>query len=727
MVATAAETGGQQNRFIVEVAPAADSLQAAGVAQQTGGSLGHVYSTAVRGFSIQLPPGRTSRDLLRLAGVVRVEPDILVHATAQTIPTGVDRIDVDKNDAIRIDGVDDGVDVDIAIIDTGIDRRHPDLNVVGGRRFRTLVGRVFQDDRYDDDNGHGTHCAGIAAAIDNEIGVVGVAGGARLWAVKVLGSDGSGYLSDVIAGIDWVTARAGTIEVANMSLSTVGKSDIFRNAIRSSVAAGIVHVAAAGNDGRNIYGPDNIFNTYDDILPAAYPEVATISAMADSDGQPGGLGSPTNSGPDDSFAEFSNYSVSAVGGNPVRSPGAAIDLLMPGVNIHSCWMGGGYRTISGTSMAAPHAAGLAALYIAGHGRASDAADVYAIRQALIDAGMNQASGKRLSLPTTEPDRNPENLGWAGRSGDDIANGPPSVAIVAPADGSTVSGSVVIRVEATDAEDAAASLIVRVRIDGGVWRTAAYNSGSGYHELTWDTTAVADGEHTIDASATDRTGNTADADQVILQVSNSDGAPTVAIISPSNGEEVSGLVTILVEAADDMDAAGSLSVDVSIDGGDPQTARYDYFADAYEYTWNTDAVPDGRHTIDARATDTSGNTTGARIAVIVANTVATSTMHVASIEVRAVPFWGTWQQVRAEVVVVDDRGDPVEHAVVTGVFSGDVHSSDKVRVTDDSGLAVFEVPWLHPTPPHVTFCVEDVTHHTLAYDPAGNEETCDSTP
>ena len=107
--------------------------------------------------------------------------------------------------------------MDVAVIDTGIDSKHPDLNVVGGVNFAGGNPKSFNDG-----NGHGTHVSGTIAALDNAQGVVGVAPGARLWGVRVLNNQGSGFLSDVIAGIDWVTANASTIEVANMSLGWTG-------------------------------------------------------------------------------------------------------------------------------------------------------------------------------------------------------------------------------------------------------------------------------------------------------------------------------------------------------------------------------------------------------------------------------------------------------------------------------------------------------------------------
>jgi subtilisin len=261
------------------------------------------------------------------------------------------------------------VDVDVAVIDTGIDPSHPELNVVGGINCST-------GNSYNDGNGHGTHVAGTVAARDNDIGVVGVAPGARLWAVRVLNNQGFGFTSDIICGVDWVTANASTIEVANMSLSGTGTEpsgsgcatgNAYHDAICSSVAAGVTYAVAAGN--QHVDAATR--------RPAAYDEVMTISALADFDGQPGGRAAPTcRADEDDTFANFSNF-------------GADVDLIAPGVCILSTWKGGGYATISGTSMASPHAAGAAALYKSTHAAATPA-QVKSALQAAGTANWNNA-------------------------------------------------------------------------------------------------------------------------------------------------------------------------------------------------------------------------------------------------------------------------------------------------------------------------------------------------
>jgi len=259
------------------------------MAQERGLSVSHVYGTAVNGFSAIVPRGQIDK-ITSDPRVNYIEQDSIVSIfkkpsgnpgkggndsgsstpPLQVIPTGITRIN---------GPVSGSVIVDVAVIDTGIDASHPDLNVVYGVNF--AKGKSWSDG-----NGHGTHVAGTIGAIHNEIGVVGVAPDARLYAVKVLDNRGSGFMSDVIAGVNWVAANAGTIEVANMSLGG-SKSNTLNTAVDSAVTAGVVFVVAAGN-------------SYTDACtksPASAPNAITVSALDDRDGE-------SNNDP---FAYFSNY------------------------------------------------------------------------------------------------------------------------------------------------------------------------------------------------------------------------------------------------------------------------------------------------------------------------------------------------------------------------------------------------------------------------------------
>ena len=318
-------------------------------ADRFGLDVGHVYSSALQGYSATMTP-QTAALVEALPGVDFVQEDRPVAATAQSTPTGIDRSQADVSPTAAIDGADQRVDVDVAVIDTGVDLDHPDLNVNrSGAENCTLFGLGSADD----DHGHGSHVAGTIGALDNTAGVVGVAPGARIWPVKVLNAAGSGTTADVVCGIDYVAAHADQIEVANMSLGGGGEDDgncgatnddAQHAAICEAVANGVTFVVAAGNDSADASGS----------TPAAYDEVVTVSALADFDGQPGG-GAPSTcrSDQDDTFASFSNY-------------GSDVDVIAPGVCIDSTSMQGGYATLSGTSMASPHVAGGAALYAATH-------------------------------------------------------------------------------------------------------------------------------------------------------------------------------------------------------------------------------------------------------------------------------------------------------------------------------------------------------------------------
>ncbi len=357
---------------------------AASVARQNNGRVGYVYETALRGFSVSVPP-QALRGIQNNPNVAFIEKDNLVQLSVQNTPTGISRIGADGNTNLSINGSDDWrVDVDVAVLDTGIDLDHPDLNAYQGANCLQSSGRgpawrrtYFCSDSVssDDDQYHGTHVAGIIGALDNDIGVVGVAPGARLWAVKVLDSSGNGYTSGILAGIDWVVDQ-GHIEVMNLSLSGSGENKgSYETAITNAKAAGVTVVVAAGNNG------DDAAN----YAPANVPAAITVSALADSDGIAGG-GTWTATcrvDEEDTLANFSNY-------------GSSVDIIAPGVCIEST-VPGGYDAISGTSMAAPYVAGAAALL------ASSGANIENIERTLF----------------ADPENYNYGYGWTDESGDGV--------------------------------------------------------------------------------------------------------------------------------------------------------------------------------------------------------------------------------------------------------------------------------------------------------------------
>jgi hypothetical protein len=296
-----------------------------------------VFSETVKGFALKLNDAELS-ELRSDKRVAQIEPDRIVAlappcgtpkggpcdddptdpgdgggdgSSSQTTPYGINRV----NGGVAYSGS------SVAwIIDSGIDLDHADLNVDASRGFNAFTsGRDGKS--MDDGNGHGTHVAGTVAALDNSFGVIGVAAGATVIPVKVLDSRGSGSYSGVIAGVDHVAANGSSGDVANLSLGGP-TSDALDAAVLAAAQNGIRMVLAAGNESTdaNNSSPARVNGN----------NVYTISAMDSND----------------NWASFSNYA------NP------PVDYCLPGVGINSTWKGGGYNTISGTSMAAPHAAGV---------------------------------------------------------------------------------------------------------------------------------------------------------------------------------------------------------------------------------------------------------------------------------------------------------------------------------------------------------------------------------
>jgi subtilisin family serine protease len=345
--------------YIVVLKDATDAGVATVELEKSFGFRSHYrYKSALKGFAADL----TSRQLAQLRADPRVDfisADGVVNAVGYVpiapgdfAPTGVRRIGAAAGQTqVRVPGA------NTAVIDTGVDLNHTDLNVKSGTNCITPSSPA------QDDNSHGTHVAGTIGARNQGSDVVGVAPGTRIYAVKVLNAGGSGSFGQVICGIDWVAANGpGTranISVANMSLGGGGSDDgncgntngdAMHKAICNAVnTKRVTFVVAAGNSSTNMASS----------VPAAYDEVLSVTAVADSDGLPGGAGGATTCSwhlPDDQFATFSNFAVTSADQDHT--------IAAPGVCILSDRLGGGTTSdFSGTSMASPHVAGSAALCI----------------------------------------------------------------------------------------------------------------------------------------------------------------------------------------------------------------------------------------------------------------------------------------------------------------------------------------------------------------------------
>jgi subtilisin len=266
----------------------------------------------------------------------------------QDVPTGYLRVGAEAGDYS---------DVDVAVLDTGVDAFHDDLNVVGGFdcTFEGRAGLRPADSWRHDTYGHGTHVAGTIGAYDNDRGTIGIAPGARIWSFPVLGDDGGGSMASLLCGVEHVADQSLTIDVYNMSLgggndpSECWSWDSLHNAFCTTDALGVEAVVSAGNS-----STDAVTSS-----PANYAENTTVSALTDFDGLPGGLASPPPGIPpeykDDARALFSNY-------------GSVVDVIAPGVQILSTTPLNTVMNAHGTSMAAPHVTGVFAAYIAVCGR-----------------------------------------------------------------------------------------------------------------------------------------------------------------------------------------------------------------------------------------------------------------------------------------------------------------------------------------------------------------------
>jgi aqualysin 1 len=295
-------------------------------AQRHGAQVLHTYQHALEGYAARIPDQRLD-EVLAEERVDYVERDAAVTIAAQTRPWGIDKIDADLSSTRAGNGTGAVSNVNAYIIDTGIDKRHPDLNVVGHVNFA--------GGRNTDCDGHGTHVAGTVAAEDNAGGVVGVAPGVPLTGVKVLGCDGSGSVANVIAGIDWVTANAKKPAIANLSLETRA-SRVLDEAVRISAASGVFYSVAAGNSGR---------------------DACKYSPARAGAGENNGIMTTAMTNKSDAEPSWSNH-------------GPCVDIWAPGARVLSTKNGGGKSTKSGTSMASAHVGGGAALYLSSRTSAS---------------------------------------------------------------------------------------------------------------------------------------------------------------------------------------------------------------------------------------------------------------------------------------------------------------------------------------------------------------------
>jgi len=687
--------------------------------------------------------------------VAYVELDSEVKALGDTLGWGVDRIDAEvvwggAEDATDIAaGRNAGDGIKVAIIDTGIDWNHPDLadNYHGGIDF------VYDDGDPMDDHGHGTHCAGIVAAADDGAGVIGVAPKVWLYGVKVLDSTGSGYVSDVVAGIDWAVTNG--MQIISMSLGSSSDDTSLRNACDNAYSKGLLLVAAAGNEG---YWPWDTVS-----YPARYSSVIAVAATDQSDTRP-------------------SWS----------SRGPSVELAAPGVNVYSTVWDNSYATMSGTSMACPHVSGTAALvfkspldpaYDSDHDGLWDASEV---REKLKDtaddlgpAGRDDSYGWGLvdadeAAPPGSPPPNQPPVAKAGPDRTGLVGGvltfdgsgsyDPDGSIVSYewgfGDGETGSGVIVdhaylaagtytvtltVRDDdgATGTDEAVSVISERPEnlppvADAGPDQTLndADNSGSETvmldgsasgdpdgtivsYEWTEDSTVLGTGAiitlnfgvgaHTVTLTVTDDDG-AADSDDVVVTVN--PNKPPVANAGPDQ--------TGLVGQTLNFDGSGSYDLDGTIDSyewnfGDGSTASGVTVTHSYSAA--------GTYTVTLAVTDNGRVTVTDTASVEIFVKPPQNYMYVESIAMSKEKLWYLKRAV-AVVTILDTEGNPVAGATVHGYWSGRVGWEDS-RVTNSNGKATFYTPWIIGKGGTCTFTVEDVQKNGLIYNPSLNKETSDS--
>lgn len=530
-------------------APGSSEIQ---LIQNLGGSVSNVYHI-VPAVAASVPSG----NLAALRGDPRVklvEPDVSVSLPPETgpgaahsqmsaltggtqvLPWGVDRIDAEL-----VHPTNNGTGVKVAMLDTGIDLSHPDLAVAGNVTF------VSGTTNGTDDNGHGTMTAGVVAALDNDFGVVGVAPGAALYAVKVLNSGGSGLMDVILSGIQW--ALDNNMQVINMSFgSSMSFPSTIEDALNNAYNAGIVIVAGAGNGGSAGGSGNNIWN------PARYNSVIAVG------------------GTDETDARDSS-----------SSTGYKLEVMAPGVNIYSTAVGGGYTYLTGTSIASPHAAGVAAL--------------------LIKSGITNNVDVRHRLRDSAQDLGA--AGWDSQYGKGLINANSANTFSEPPDRSAPVTS--ISLNGTQGNngwyrsDVAVTLSAADNASGSGVSATKYSLDSGATWLTYSSPFTASGSTLVLARSWDNAGND-EGPPAFKQIYIDQTPPLVPNLVVRSGYfGLNGwyVSNVLVDTwtTDNPGGSGIDSVEYSLNGGQ---------------TWQTyvtfvTVTTDGSNTVLSRGRDNAGNT------------------------------------------------------------------------------------------------------------------------
>ena len=622
--------------------------------------------------------------LKKRTDVLYIEEDGILQAADQTTPWGVEKIG-----AVSAWTVTTGAGINVALLDTGADYDHPDLagNIGGGVNFAMGFGRDGSTSPRDweDREGHGSHCAGIVAAVANDLGVVGVAPRATLWAVKVLGDTGTGFTSDLIQGLEW--CRDHHIQIVSMSL-TGGHATSLQNACDAAYNAGVLLIAAAGNSRGAV------------SYPAAYSSVIAVSAI-DAGGQ---LASFSNSGPE-------------------------IELAAPGMDIYSTYEAGGYATLSGTSMASPHVAGAAALIWSTPSLGcSSAATVRArLRQTARDLGLTPAQ---------------QGYGLVDAAAAVAVQPVMDVAVLAvqPASASINQGQTlmvgVTMMNVGNRDITTAFEVVLTDTTDGHWSDTqslgSLNRGASVTlTYAWNTTGASLGDHTLRATAGPVAGEENPANNSLNAVVTirTPPAPVTdiaitglsAVGSALRGDPVP--VTVTVRNVGNQDVGTSIPVTLtdSADGalGTRTVSGLGHGASAVlTYTWDTTSAALGDHTLTAAHgladDDLSNNSATTQVTISERPAQPTVALEIALAKDTFSWLW----RVTASVTATDAMtGGPLAGAVIRGHWSG-VYSASVSRTSGANGQVRFSTAYLRNRGT-VTFTVDSVEKDGQSYALSGS--------
>jgi subtilisin family serine protease len=483
----------------------------------------------------------------------------------------------------------------IAIVDSGVDPYHPDLapNLVAG--YNTYNNNTNTLDQY----GHGTEVAGVAAASSNNgQGIASVAGQSRIMPIRVTDATGRATSATIANGLVWAADHGAS--VVNLSFESVAGNAAIRAAAEYVLNKGALVVAASGNCGCFDATADN-------------PFILSVSATDETGG----------------IAYFS-------------STGPYVDLAAPGTNILTTAVGGLYFSDSGTSLASPVVAGVAALMFSANPALTPTVVAELLEATAQDAGtagydtgfgfgrVNAYAAVAAAASYTPP---PDTT-------------PPTASITAPLPGATVTGTAVVNVSASDN-------VGVVKVDLYVDGLFLATDTSSPYSFAWDTTLASNGAHTLQAIATDAAGNNASTANISVTVSNTPPdttPPIVAISAPAAGATVSGTITVTANASDNV---GVTKVDFYVDG----ILRATDTSSPYSFAWDTTTASNGAHTLQAIATDAAGNNAStANISVTVSNTPPDTTSPIVAISA------------------------PASGAIVSGTITVTANASDNVGVT-----------------------------------------------